>query len=290
MTTPPVAGYPSGRTTSYTYTNGTTSAGGYDGAVPPAGLPYQETTPGGAVTTTLYYADGDVAQVTDPDGQRTVYAYDGLGRKTSQTVYSDTYPAGLVTTYTYDANGDLAHRDRPAGDRPGDRGGAHRADHHQLRPRRRRHLPDGDRGPDRRRRLPHRHQHLQPVRPARHPDRRGRRKTSYTYDAYGNKASETDPDGNVTDYAYDADGHLLTTTLENYTGSPPGSQAAAPLVEESRAYDPAGRLAYVTDAMGRITDYQYTDNGLLAGVQESSPDWSQSSYVRVITPTTAPAT
>ena len=87
-----MAGYPSGRTTTYAYTDGTTSAGGYQGAVPPKGLPYQVTTPGGAVTTTLYYADGDVAQVTDPDGQRTVYSYDGLGRKTSQDVYSDTYP------------------------------------------------------------------------------------------------------------------------------------------------------------------------------------------------------
>ena len=96
----------------YAYTDGTTSAGGYQGAVPPKGLPYQETTPGGAVTTTLYYADGDVAQVTDPDGQRTVYTYDGLGRKTSQTVYSDTYPGGLTTTYAYDANGDLATADR----------------------------------------------------------------------------------------------------------------------------------------------------------------------------------
>ena len=90
-------------------------------------------------------------------------------------------------------------------------------------------------------------------------------KTTYTYDAYGNQASQTDPDGNLTHYTYDGDGHLLTTTLANYTGSPPGSQTAAPLVEESRAYDPAGRLAWVTDAMGRGTDYYYTDNGLLAG-------------------------
>ena len=81
--------------------------------MPPAGLTYQETTPGGAVTTSLYYADGDVAQVTDPDGQQTVYTYDGLGRKIKQTVYSDTYPAGLTTTYAYDANGDLATADRP---------------------------------------------------------------------------------------------------------------------------------------------------------------------------------
>jgi YD repeat-containing protein len=101
--------------------------------------------------------------------------------------------------------------------------------------------------------------------------------TTYTYDAYGNTASRTDPDGNVTNYGYDGDGHLVSTTLENYTGSPPGSQAAAPLAKESRAYDPAGRLATVTDAMGRLTNYYYTDNGLLAGiVVASSSAWAQS--------------
>ena len=118
MTTPPVAGYPSGLTTSYAYTDGTGSTGGYQGAVPPAGLPYQKTTPGGAVTTTLYYADGDVAQVTTPDGQRTVYSYDGLGRKVSQTVYSTSYPNGLATTYAYDADGRLVTQtDPPVTDR-----------------------------------------------------------------------------------------------------------------------------------------------------------------------------
>ena len=137
---PAGAGYPSGRTTTYAYTDGTTSAGGYQGAVPPGGCPTRRPPPGGAVTTTLYYADGDVGEVTDPDGQRTVYTYDGLGRKTSKTVYSDTYPSGLATTYTYDANGP-GHRDRPGGHRPGDRRGAHRADHHQLRRRRRRDCP-----------------------------------------------------------------------------------------------------------------------------------------------------
>ena len=108
--------------------------------MPPKGLPYQVTTPGGAVTTTLYYADGDVAQVTDPDGQRTVYTYDGLGRKTSQVVYSDTYTSGLTTSYAYDANGDLATQTEPRGAQPGDRRGAHRADHDRLRPRRGRDL------------------------------------------------------------------------------------------------------------------------------------------------------
>ena len=88
-------------------------------------------------------------------------------------------------------------------------------------------------------------------------------KTSYTYDAYGNKASQTDPDGNVTDYAYDGDGHLLTTTLKDYTGSPPGSQQPSDLTGETRTYDPAGQLTTATDAMNRVTNYYYTDNGLL---------------------------
>ena len=91
------------------------------------------TTPGGAVTTTLYYADGDVAQVTDPDGQRTVYAYDGLGRKTSQTVYSDSFPDGLTTTYAYDANGQLVTQTDPAVLNRVTERDPYRADHHELR-------------------------------------------------------------------------------------------------------------------------------------------------------------
>ena len=75
----------------------------------------------------------------------------------------------------------------------------------------------------------------------------------------------------MTDYTYDPNGHLLTTTLENYTGSPAGSQPAAPLIEDSRAYDPAGRLASVTDAMGRVTSYAYTDDGLTATITRSGP-------------------
>ncbi|HEY7811741.1 MAG TPA: LamG-like jellyroll fold domain-containing protein, partial [Nakamurella sp.] len=100
-------------------------------------------------------------------------------------------------------------------------------------------------------------------------------RTTYTYDAFGNRASQTDPDGNLTQYTYDGDGHLLTTKLANYTGSPPGSKAAASLTEESRWYDPAGRQAGVTDALGQDTDFWYTDNGLLAGVQEFTASGSK---------------
>ena len=206
----------------------------------------------------------------NPDGLRTFYSYDGIGRKTSQTVVSDTYPGGLITTYAYDADGRVTQQTDPA---VTDRvtGAVHTAQvTSSLRRRRGPAVP----GP--------------PTRPAgtppapcrppttattrrRRPPTRPARSRSYTYDAYGNLASQTDPAGNVTQYAYDPNGHLLTTTLANYTGSPPGSQAAAPLIEESRAYDPAGRLASVTDAMGRVTSYAYTDNGLTASVTRTGP-------------------
>ena len=52
VTTPPVTGFPAGRTTTTSYTNGTSVAAA-DGGFAPPGLPWQVTTPGGAVTTTV---------------------------------------------------------------------------------------------------------------------------------------------------------------------------------------------------------------------------------------------
>jgi RHS repeat-associated protein len=266
---------PLSRTTSYLYTNGTSTTGGYNGAVPPKDLPYQVTSPGGAVTTTLYFADGDVAQVTDPDGQITDYSYDGIGRKTSQIVYSNSFPDGLTTSYVYDKNGQVTQQtDPPVTD--GVTGAVHTEQTTTV------YDADGNvtsqtvadiTGGDASRTTTSTYNSYNELASQTDPDGNV---TTYTYDAYGNKASETDPDGNVTDYTYDGDGDLLTTTLENYTGSPPGSQAAAPLVEESRSYDPAGQLASVTDAMGRVTDYTYTDNGLTATITDVSPNGSQS--------------
>ena len=270
VTTPAVTGFPSGRTTTYAYTDGSTAAGGYSGAVPPKGLPYQVTTPGGAVTTKLYYADGDVAQVTDPDGQRTVYAYDGLGRKTSQTVYSDSYPDGLTTAYAYDANGDRVTQTDPAvlnrvtsATHTAQTTTGYDADGNVTSQQ----VTDLT-GGDASRTVTKTYNGYDEL--ASVTDAAGA-KTSYTYDGYGNVASKTDPDGNVTDCTHDGDGNLLTTTLENYTGSPPGSQPAAPLVEESRSYDQADRLASVTDAMGNVTGYAYTDNGLVSAISIGDP-------------------
>ena len=268
QTTPPVPGYPSGRTTNYSYTDGTTTAGSADGSVPPAGLLWQTVSPAGAVTQTLYDWNGDVTETISPLGLETFYSYDGIGRKVQEKVVSDTYT--LITTYAYDADGrvtlqtDPAVTDRVTGAvHTGQVTSTYDADGNLLSQK-----TADTTGGDTLRTVSATYNAFDQK--ATSTDAAGA-VTQYTYDPYGNLASQTDPAGNVTSYAYDPNGRLLTTTLPNYTGSPPGSQAAAPLIEESRAYDPAGRLASVTDAMGRVTSYAYTDDGLTASVTRTGP-------------------
>jgi RHS repeat-associated protein len=270
-TSPPVPGYPSGRITTYSYTDGTTTAGGANSStVPPAGLLWKTVTPGTSVTETLYNANGDVRETIDGNGVTVYYSYDGIGRKVSQDVFSGTFPNGLVTSYAYDADGLVTQQTNPAVtdqvtgtvhtpqvastyDADGDLLSQATADttgHDAART-----VSATWNGFDQK---------------ATSTDAAGA-VTQYAYDGYGNLASQTDPAGNVTQYAYDPDGHLLTTTLANYTGSPSGSQPAAPLIQDSRAYDPAGRLASVTDAMGRVTSYAYTDDGLSAAITRTGP-------------------
>jgi large repetitive protein len=267
--TPPVPGYPSGRATTTTYTNGTT-LGGISNATAPAGLPYQVTTPGKAVTTTQYYSDGDVAQTTDADGLVTKYTYDGLGRVLTKTVVSDSYPNGLVTSYQYNQLGQVTQETDPA---VTDRvtGAVHTAKISTT------YDADGDvtgqtvadtSGGDASRSVSNTYDSHDLL--ATSTDA-AQSATRYTYGPYGDLASETDPAGNITDYVYDADGRLLTTTLQNYTGDPSNPSPATNLVESTRAYDPAGRLASITDSMGWVTSYTYTDDGLTAAITRSDP-------------------
>jgi RHS repeat-associated protein len=272
LTTPPVAGFPSGRTTTLAYTTSTTPAA--DSGDAPAGLLASVTSPGGGTETLTYYADGDVASITDPAGEQTKYDYDGLGRATSKTVVSSAYPAGLTTTYTYNRAGQVLTETDPA---VTDHvtGAVHTAQTTNA------YDADGNltsvtvadlTGGDSPRTTTYQYAADELVSQT---DPAGA-VTSYVYDAYGNKVKQVDPAGNETDYAYDADGHLLSTTLTGYTGDPANPSPAVNLVQESRAYDPAGRLASVTDSMGNVTSYTYTDDGLLATVTRSDPATGQS--------------
>ena len=269
--TPSVPGT-SNPTTTYVYTDGTTAGSADGSAVPPKYLLYKTTSPNNAVTYNYYDADGNLTKTVNPDNLTTTYKYDGIGRKISQTVTSDTYPNGLTTTYSYDADNrvvqetDPAVTDRVTGtthiaqittayDVDGNETSQATADIG---------TPSADRDPSRTETWTYNGHDQKKT----HTDGAAAQ-TQYTYDAYGNQQTQTDAAGNVTAYTHDADGRLQTTTLENYTGSPAGSQAATNLTEESRAYDLAGRLSSVTDAMGRITAYTYTDDGLTASVTQT---------------------
>jgi RHS repeat-associated protein len=260
-TTPPTTACPSGCKTTYTYTAGTESAVG--GGTEPAGLLKTVSSPNGGVTSYEYDSAGDVAQVTDPLGLVTNYTYDNVGRERDQTQISNTYPDGLTTSYTYDDQDQiLTETDPPVTDRV--TGAVHTeattytydADGNVLTTT----ISDATGGDASRTTTDtyEAHGDLASV-----TDPEGK-KTTYTYDALGDRVSETNPGGVTTDYTYDAAGNLLTTTLVGYTGNPSDPIAAENLVTDSRSYDPNGLVASDTNVVGTTTDYTYYGNGQVA--------------------------
>ncbi len=261
-TTPAVSGFPLGKTQTTAYTDGSLTFPAADSGNEPAGLIDHTATPNNAVTKYRYFHNGDVASVTDAAGLVAKYTYDALGRVLTKTQISDTYPAGLVTSYTYDAAGRvLTQTDPAAGDQV--TGVTHTSVTTTV------YGPDGQAtsvtvsdasGGDKPRQTTNVYDSSGRLHTTTDPTGAV---TTYGYDAYGNRNQVIDAADNETDQAFDPDGRLLTTTLHNYTGDPSNPSAATNLVRESRAYDPAGRLASITDAMGRTTQYTYFDNGLL---------------------------
>ncbi|WP_343244633.1 LamG-like jellyroll fold domain-containing protein [Streptomyces sp. SID11385] len=244
-----------------TYTTGSESAVG--GGTTPAYLPAKRTTAAGAVTAYRYHANGDLAEVTSPSGLRTRYTYDGLGRMLTETQVSDSQPEGVTTGYIYDersqvvAETGVTVRDELTGTPHTARiSRVFDADGNLLSE-----SAEDAAGNDAARTTTY------------HYDAHGRNDsvtdperqvTELRYNSIGLLSGTTDPAGNRTDVAYDAAGRTTTTTLRDWTGDPAGG--TRDLVLESRAYDPAGRLASTTDAMGATTEYTYFDDGLPATV------------------------
>jgi RHS repeat-associated protein len=86
--------------------------------------------------------------------------------------------------------------------------------------------------------------------------------TAYTYDANGNRDTETAPNGRVTRFVYDAAGRVIERT-ENYTTGTPAADQNLTTYSE---YDPAGRLKAVrAPTVDRttfaVTAYAYDDSG-----------------------------
>ncbi|MFI7501164.1 LamG-like jellyroll fold domain-containing protein [Streptomyces sp. NPDC049687] len=277
ITGPAVPGFPNGRTTTTVYSDGTSTYPSADGGVVPKGLPVKTVSPGGAVNQVSYFKNGDVASTTDAVGLVTSYTYDGVGQVLTEKVVSDTYPDGLTTTYKYDAAGQvLEEHDPQLTDRI--TGATHAAVTTSV------YDDDGDvtsqtvadaSGGDQARTQNWTYDAYDRVlteADANAAEGAGNgNTTTYTYDTSGNKTKEVTTAGTETRYTYDDNGNLLTQGLM-YTGDPVNPQTAALLTESSRAYDPAGRLASVTDAMGNTTAYTYTDDGLTATVKRTSAD------------------
>ncbi|MEU1390933.1 MULTISPECIES: RHS repeat-associated core domain-containing protein [unclassified Nonomuraea] len=259
ITTPATEDFPTGRSTSNTYTDGTEPAAG--GGTMPAGLTKAEKDFKGNETTYAYNAAGDLVTETLPSGLVKKYTYDALGRVISTTEISKANPEGVTTTTSYDGMGKPLTKAGPGIKNDVD-GKTHTlkwsatydADGLLL-TETSADLTGGD----------------------------AARTTTYTYDANGRQETVTDPEGAVTRsrydgkgqkttstdprgatlaYTYTPRGELATTVLKGWTGSPLDPQPATDVVMESIAYDPAGRIASKTDAMGRTTTYTYYADNL----------------------------
>jgi RHS repeat-associated protein len=251
---------PDGSGTSNTYTTGGEAA--VNGGNPPAGLLNTSANANGKITRYAYFANGDLAKVTEPSGLVTEFGYDAIGRQTSRKQTSDSFPAGVVSTLSYDA------MSRPRVSTAPVTTNAVTGVKHQQRVTTSYDL-DGNiqavetadvlgNDPARTTSTVY-NEHGQAITVT---DAEGG-ETGYDYDLFGNVLSKTDSNGNRYDYAYTARNSIAEVRLRNWHSDPAGAPATGEyLVLDSYAYDPAGRLASMTDAMGRRTAYEYYDDGL----------------------------
>ncbi|TDC19778.1 DNRLRE domain-containing protein, partial [Streptomyces sp. 8K308] len=252
---------PDGRTTRRTYTTGTEPAVG--GGTTPPGLLATDVQPDGATTRYAYYASGDVARTTQPSGLALEYTYDGLGRQLTETEVSDAQPDGVTTTFTYDALSRVT-TETGATTENAVTGEEHTAQVTRA------YDPDGKvlaetiadlGGDDPDRTTQQRYDAHGRVDRVIDPEGGA---SYYLYDGLGRLVQETDPAGTVLRHTYTPRGQHATTVLQDWTGDPTGEIRDLTLV--SNAYDPAGRLATATDAMGAVTAYRYYGDGLTATV------------------------
>ncbi|KJE21709.1 RHS repeat-associated core domain, partial [Frankia torreyi] len=256
--TPATPDFPAGRTTSAAFTVGTETAVG--GGTEPRGLLASSTDARGKTTTYAYDSKGDLRQGTDPAGLVRDYTYDELGRELTSKETSDTFPAGLTTTYTYDKLSHVLTATEPGVANP-ITGTTHTrvtTTSYDLNGSPTQTAVSDSTGGDSTRTTTYAYDG---------DDRQtsmtvgagtpAAATTAVTFDANGNVATSTDPNGAVTSYAYTAHNLLTTRTLKDFVDDPVADTTARDVVLESRAYDPADRLATVTDALGRTTRHTY---------------------------------
>lgn len=234
---------------------------------------YSTRDPLGRFTTHIYDELGQLIEVSDPLGEATEYAYDALGRRVSVTD-----PDGVTLTTTYDQLGNITATT--------DETGAAQTATYDAMGRVVKSL-DSD-GASTRYVYDLAGQLVSTA-----VDRSGTTpipgytedRTTYAYDADGNRVSTTDARGNVpgalpADYtstiAYDANGRPLVTTdpLGHATTTTYDALGRARTVTDpagkatTTAYDPIGRVTQVTDPNGAVTKYAYNANSDLTQVTD----------------------
>jgi RHS repeat-associated protein len=257
------------------YSSGVEAA--YDSGSIPSGLPVSSTDARNAVTKFSYYANGDLAQITEPSGLITRFAYDALGRKISETEISDSYPAGVTSSYSYDAESRLTSTTEPA-TTDAVTGTRHQQQVNQT------YDADGNvtrsaatdlLGGDATRTTDFTYDDHNRLASVVNPNGD---EISYDYDKFGNKIGMTDAVGDKYDYAYTARNTIAEVRLRD----PYSDGSSSYLVLTSYAYDPSGRLAYQSDSMGHRIRYEYYHDDLVhRKVEENfhNPDGTTREYV-----------
>lgn len=187
---------------------------------------------------------GDVTAITDPEGVTTSFDYD----PETGDLLALTDPEGSTTRYGYDGIGRMTSLVAPKGNEPGADPAAWTTTFTY-------------------------NAHNQPVQVVAPIDATTTATTSRTYDADGNLATLTDPNGHSTGYVYDAAGQLLEVHRPNGSvlgnvywadGRLRAQVDASSTTTRSYDHDALGRLLSVTDALGNATTFGYDTAGNLA--------------------------
>ncbi|MGC4903395.1 RHS repeat-associated core domain-containing protein [Micromonospora echinospora] len=259
---PAPAGYSTPPTESYTYSTGSEAAEPAGTGTIPAGLQLTATARNGKTTRNYYNSSGDLVRTVDPVGLATTYTRDALGRVTTITIAPADGNAFTTTSYTYNALSQVATTTGPPVTNAVT-GATHQAKstytYNDLGLRTRQVIDDitGD-DPDR--------TWIWTYDAAGRPDLTttpDAKTVDQDYDSRGDLTKVTQPSGLIYEYTYD-EAHRRTETAAVGAGVDPMNPTATRLVLDSRAYDPAGRLASVVDAMGRETAYTYYGDNLPA--------------------------
>ncbi len=258
------------------------------------------TDPDAHTTSYTYDSVGDLLSVTDPTGAKTTYTYNADRKKTTMTApdgnVSGGDPSAYTWTYSYDADGNQTVVTDP-------NGGTTTTTYDALGRPTSVTDPDGDTTTT----AYDGQNNVTSV-----TDANGHT-TTYAYDADGHKTSVTTPNGHATTYTYDANGNLTSVTTPsggettytydadnrkvtsvdprgNVTGGDPADYTT------TYAYDAAGRLTSVTDALGDSTSYAYDAAGNKTSVTDLDGHTTTTAYnadnqpVSVTTPTGAETT